>query len=563
MKNHSHPTVSIGDKTAPLRSAARSSGSSLTFLAACAVLAAPFAALAAVQGTVLDAATGAPIANAAVKYSSGSPATSTDAQGRFQLPTVTGLGPVGRSAHGRPFRTRSMALGTFLDGGLQAFGADGRMMGRYGRSSRPGFLPDPGPAGGVTGMLPSAPGASPAAARVSAAPCLLAVEAAGYKPREANCADGTETTVRIAAEAATRFYYQVPVEAGDGLVPGDLKDAVADPKPILDVMDSLAAKRYKEVHGLLILKGGKLVLEEYYKGNADTIDFEKGIKRIPLGNIHWGRTGKHYLASANKSITSIITGLALTKGNRTVTTPLSQLLPRYQAQFTGTKTGITVAHALTMTMGFQWDEWAGRDLIDMWATADIGAYAMAKPMAAAPGAQWIYNSAGPNLLLAAMETATGVGMAAFAKENLFAPLGIEDYRWGTQPNGLQEGSAKMFMRPRDMAKLGLVFLKGGVWQGRQVVPAAWVAESTRLHLSAKPKSPNDYGYLWWVRKLTTPKGAVVDYYQAEGDGGQYIVVLPAQDMVVVATGGNYGDFGTYEAQMGRILARHVLPALNL
>lgn len=563
MKKDSRSTTPIGNEPARLRDAAPLSASSRFLLMACIALATPTASMAAVQGTVLDASTSAPIANAAVKYASGTPATVTDAQGRFQLPSVTGLRPGGRDVQGRRFPTRSLALGAFLDGDFPFFGADGRRLGKSARTSRPGFRPDPDPADGVTDMLRSGGGSSPAAARIAATPCLLAVEAVGYKPRESNCADGAETTVKLAAESATRFFYQIPVDAGDGLVPGELKDAVPDPKPVLDVMDSLAARRYKEVHGLLIIKGGKLVLEEYYKGNADTIDFEKGIKRIPMGNIHWGRTGKHYLASANKSITSILTGLALAKGNRPVTTPLSQLLPKYQAQFTGAKTGITVAHALTMTMGFQWDEWAGKDLPDMWATADIGAYVMAKPMAAAPGAQWIYNSAGPNLLLAAMETVTGAGMPAFARENLFAPLGIEDYRWGTQPDGIQEGSAKMFMRPRDMAKLGLLFLKGGVWQGKQVVPAAWVAESTRLHLSAKPKSPNDYGYLWWVRKLTTPKGTAVDYYQAEGDGGQYIVVLPAQDMVVVATGGNYGDFGTYEPQMVRILSRHVLPALNL
>ena len=389
------------------------------------------------------------------------------------------------------------------------------------------------------------------------------MEAAGYKPREANCTEGGNDSIALVLETAARFYYRMPVDADDGWVSAPINEVLPNPQPVLGVMDSLAAKRYKEVHSLLLIRGGRLVLEEYYRGSADTIDFPGGIKRVSLGNTSWRRTDKHYVASANKSVTSALVGLALAKSARPVTTPLVQLLPKYQAQLTGNKAAITVAHALTMTMGFQWDEWAGRDLIDMWATQDIGAYVVAKPMASAPGAEWTYNSAGPNLLLAAMETAVGGSMTQFAREALFAPLGIEDYRWGTQPNGLPEASARMFLRPRDMAKLGQVFLKGGVWQGRQVVPPDWVAVSTKLQKSAQPKNPNGYGYLWWIRKLTTPKGTTVDYYQAEGDGGQYIVVLPSQDMVVVATGGNYGDFGTYDAQMTRILSQHVLPALNL
>ncbi|HLP40586.1 MAG TPA: serine hydrolase, partial [Fibrobacteria bacterium] len=198
-----------------------------------------------------------------------------------------------------------------------------------------------------------------------------------------------------------------------------------------------------------------------------------------------------------------------------------------------------------------------------WAAPDIGAYVLSKPMAVAPGSQWTYNSAGPNLLHAAVPALTGMDAFRFARENLFAPLGIEDFKWGAQPNGVAEGSAKMFLRPRDMAKLGYLCLKGGVWKGVQVVPSPWVEQSTRFKRSAKPKSPNDYAYLWWVRRVTTPKGAVIEYYQAEGDGGQYIVVVPVQDLVVVSTGGNYGNFNTYDTQMSRLLGTYVLPAIGL
>ena len=162
-----------------------------------------------------------------------------------------------------------------------------------------------------------------------------------------------------------------------------------------------------------------------------------------------------------------------------------------------------------------------------------------------------------------LDAAAGGDAARFAGESLFAPLGIEDYRWGRQPNGMPEGAARMFLRPRDMARLGQLFLKGGLWQGKQVVPSDWVAASTRLHVSARPLNPNDYGYFCWLRKLVTPRGNAVEYFGAEGDGGQYIAVFPARDLVVVATGGNYGDYGTYDSQLARMLALHVLPSLGL
>lgn len=493
---------------------------------------------AAIGGTVVDAASGAPVAGASVRHAGSASGATTDAQGRFQLPSLSLRRPL-PGALSRPDQAA-------------AFDAAGRALPNLRLAWLPAYLR---PGAAVAAQAPLA--------RSAAAPCLLAVEAAGYKPREANCVEGDANAVKLVSEAAVKFYWEKPVDAGDGLVPGALEGAVPAPKAILDLMDSLAAKRYKEVHSLLILRGGKLLVEEYYRGNNDTIDFEKGIKRVAVGNIHWTRTGKHYLASVTKSYTSLLTGMALAKAGKTQAATLASLLPEFQARFTGGKEAITVEHVLTMTAGLQWDEWAGRDLADMWASADIGAYALAKPMAATPGTQWVYNSAGPNLLLTGLKSIVGMDMGRFARENLYGPLGIEDFRWANQPNGQPEGSARVFMRPRDMAKIGLMVLQGGRWQGAQVVPADWIAQSTKFHRSARPRNPYDYAYLWWVRQAVTPKGTKVDYFQADGDGGQYIVVLPAQDMVVVSTGGNYGDWNTYDGQMGRLLARHVLPAVGL
>ena len=521
-------------------------------------------ARATVDGTIVDAATGAPIPNATVKYIPGPGSSITDALGHFHLPA-----PAEGILRGS---WNSLIPGTAdLSGAVDARGKNlGMVPGSHARQPQFLFLPNPNPGTSATNRRHARAadaglrrnGIPPAKAAAAPTDCAVSIEAAGYRPRETNCLDGGENRIDIAAATSVHYYPHIPVQLADGWITDDVKTALPKMQPLQDMLDTLAAKKMKEVHSLLIVKGGKLLVEEYYTGNADSIDFEHGIKRIKKGDIQWSRTQKHYLASCNKSITSMVVGLAMAKGGLPVNSLLSRFLPKYQALFTGAKAGITLEHALTMTMGFQWDEWAGSNLADMWATQDLVGYVLAKPNAAVPGSQWIYNSGGPNILLAAMENVVG-DMARFGDSALFAPLGITDYRWEKQPTGQPEGSARMFMRPRDMAKLGLLYLKGGAWQGRQIVPADWVAASTKLQKSAKPKSPNDYGYLWWIRKATTPLGTAVDYYEAEGDGGQYIVVLPAQDMVVVFTGGNYGDSQTYDGQIGRFLAKGVLPAANL
>ncbi|HLP43366.1 MAG TPA: serine hydrolase, partial [Fibrobacteria bacterium] len=321
----------------------------------------------ALQGIVIDAATGRPIAGATVKFPSGSASAITDERGQYVL-TPTSLGrPAPRPSSGD--RARALAFGS-RPSAATTFDVSGRLFPWDGPAPKVLFarsrvsqkLPDPSWAAGHAGPV--------LVARTADVPCLLVVETPTFKPREANCAEGHDATVAIVSESAARYYYRLPVSAGDGWEVGDLSAAVPQPKALLEGMDSLAARRYKEIHSLLVVKGGKLVLEEYYKGTADTFDFEKGIRRIPVGAVHWTRTSKHYVASVNKAITSILTGMALAKAGLSVTTSLGRLLPAYQAAFLGTKADITVEHALTMSMGFQWDEWSGRDLADMWAPPD-------------------------------------------------------------------------------------------------------------------------------------------------------------------------------------------------
>jgi CubicO group peptidase (beta-lactamase class C family) len=150
------------------------------------------------------------------------------------------------------------------------------------------------------------------------------------------------------------------------------------------------------------------------------------------------------------------------------------------------------------------------------------------PVAYEPGTRFTYNSGGSHLLSAIFQQATGQTAEAFAAENLFAPLGITDWYWRTDPQGINTGGWGLYLTPREMAKFGYLFLNGGVWDGQQIVPAAWAGTATTQHIRAGGQWLSDgYGYQWWV----DAKG----YYMALGYGGQYIVVVPERNMVMITT----------------------------
>jgi CubicO group peptidase (beta-lactamase class C family) len=146
-----------------------------------------------------------------------------------------------------------------------------------------------------------------------------------------------------------------------------------------------------------------------------------------------------------------------------------------------------------------------------------------RPLLFEPGSEFYYTDGNPQLVVGAIEAASGTSAVSFAEDRLFAPLGIVTWRWERHADGLPFGAVGLWLRPRDMAKVGQLALQKGMWNERQVVPAAWVEESTRVHANG------DYGYYWWVHQ----EGLL---YSAKGDGEQMILVAPTLDMVVVLTG---------------------------
>lgn len=286
------------------------------------------------------------------------------------------------------------------------------------------------------------------------------------------------------------------------------------------------------VRALLIVRHGRLVAEGYFHGA--------------------GRDTLHDVRSVTKSVTSLLVGTAIARGElrgpaERVGERLGDLLadaadPRKRA--------ITLGDLLTMRAGLRWSEHARRDHdpLTMYRAVSSAGYVLAFPMDGSPGQTFTYSTGNTQLVSAMMTRATGRTLAELAATRLFEPLGIRDVRWERHPDGLSYGGVRLFLRARDLARIGELALRGGRWGSRQLVPADWLRESTRAHVAT---ADGGYGYGWWVR----PRG-----YTAQGWGGQYVYVLPDLDAVVVMTAdpdrGVHLDFDVVE----RLVDRHVRAA---
>lgn len=376
-----------------------------------------------------------------------------------------------------------------------------------------------------------------------------------YYPKEINLAlnSNKDLKIKMSSKISSTFDFHKPVQLNDGITTGTFKAAKLDSLLIKSMMDKLYGPSYKEVHSVLIYKAGKLVVEEYYFGNNDTIQFENGVKvdHTPTP-IQWSRKEKHYIASVNKSLTSSLIGIALDQNNVALTDKISKYLPQYSTYFTDSnKASLNFEDCLTMRAGFKWDEWGSNDLTQLWQSKEFGDFVLNKNNFG-PKSEWRYNSALPNLMLKTIDEMVDGNVRNWADKNFYQKLGITDYKWQSQPDGYPEGAARMYLRPRDMLKVGITYLNGGKWNGKQVIPASWVANCFESKVPS-----GDYSYYFWLRQLNGVK-----YLSADGDGGNYINIFPNQQMVIVFTQGLYLKYPTYLNQANDMMKNYIFPAMK-
>lgn len=342
-----------------------------------------------------------------------------------------------------------------------------------------------------------------------------------------------------------KYTYQVPAKAEDSWEIAALYEEGIDSGKIDELIRSILNKRFKNIHSVLLVRNGKLVLEEYFYG--------------------YQRDTKHELHSVSKSITSILVGIAIDqKKIPGVGEKVYEFFPEYKgSRWIDQKYNIAVEHVLTMSAGIDWDEQSHRltdrrnDIVAMIYGDDWLEYVLNKKQIEAPGKRFNY-SGGLNVLLGGIiKNSSDLYADKFAEKYLFGPLGISDYRWGRHPDGTINTQGGLSLRPRDMAKIGYLFLKGGRWQGRQIVSRTWVAESTKAHLPAY--FGLKYGYQWH-RGGADVNGQIHETFFAWGRGGQFIFVLPEFDLVAVFTSRPYDNAYGVFFPLG-IVPNYVIPAM--
>jgi CubicO group peptidase (beta-lactamase class C family) len=301
-----------------------------------------------------------------------------------------------------------------------------------------------------------------------------------------------------------------------------------------------------KVHGLLLARHGKLVLEEYFHGEH--------------------RDKLHETRSAAKSVTAVIVGAAMQAGAPLkLSTPVYEIMNggAFPADLEPPKRAMTLEHLLTMSSGYFCDDTnddaPGNEdrMQDQTDEPDYYRYTLRVAMATAPGERAVYCSINGNLALGVVGRATGEWPLDTFDRLVGAPMKIRRYAWPMDPAGHPYGGGGVEFLPRDFMKFGQLMLNGGTWHDRRILSRDFVERATAplYHLRGMT-----YGYLWW--SVDYPyKDRTVRAFYAGGAGGQSVIVIPALDLVIAAFGGNYSSPGTFYMQMN-ITPRYLLPAVR-
>ncbi|HVS13864.1 MAG TPA: serine hydrolase [Thermoanaerobaculia bacterium] len=267
------------------------------------------------------------------------------------------------------------------------------------------------------------------------------------------------------------------------------------------------ARSLSRVRSLIVLRDGAAVHESHAPGASNA---------------------PHNMKSASKGVISALVGIAVELGLIELDQPVADFFPEILGAARDGRARIRIWHLLTMTSGLEstsfrnYGAWA--------ASPDPVRHALTRDLIAEPGERFRYSTGNTHVLSAVLTRASGISTRELAMRHLFGPMGIEPGGWDRDPNGIYLGGNNLALRPRDMAKLGQLYLDRGRWGDRQLVPWRWVDASVESITAGWPSRYGSYGMLWWLRP--PPEDGA---FTAIGFGGQYVYVDPGAGMVVVVT----------------------------
>ncbi len=324
-------------------------------------------------------------------------------------------------------------------------------------------------------------------------------------------------------------------------------DAGLDPVRLQGLVNEIRdGARFPNLHSLLVVRHGALVVEEYFAG--------------------YGPNDLHTLQSVTKSVTSSLVGIALEQGHLLgLDERVVEFFPQWKEEIADDprRAAMTLRDLLTMRSGTDYHERGNNSPHDQLNRLRTGwdRFYLARPMEAEPGERFLYDSGGVILLSSLLKARAGVHAHVFAADHLFAPLGVTRTGWFTNDDGHPHTGGGLDLRPRDMARFGQLYLQGGRWMGHQIVPQEWVEESTRMHVRLDERGHTiGYGYLWWILEPDPDGKGTETIYAAMGFRAQYIFVVPEHDMVVVVTGGTRSRADQIKPVL--FLYSHILPAIE-
>jgi CubicO group peptidase (beta-lactamase class C family) len=300
----------------------------------------------------------------------------------------------------------------------------------------------------------------------------------------------------------------------------------------------------RDFHALAVSRNGKLVLEHYFEGRDEAWGQD-------LGQVAFGTDTLHDLRSVTKSVVSLLYGIALERGLvPPLDAPVVDGFPEYADLVADEeRRKVTVGHTLNMSIGMEWDE--NRPYTDplnseimMEYAPDRYRFILERPIIGAPGKDWIYSGGAVALIGALITRGTKQSLGDFARETLFAPLGIDDFFWCRGADGAESAASGLRLTTRGLLRIGSVLANGGAFDGRQIVPKSWIDAC----MTSAIETPYETGYsrLWYLEVTRAPAfEGTRPWAGGFGNGGQRLWISPDTGIAAVAYLGQYNDWSSW------------------